>query len=296
MSAIVWIYGLPGSGHEQVAAETEATLRKRGVHCATLVLPEEAELAGESPSERLIPESLIAAGQCSVVLSCSLSAYRKQREEALLAAISDGHVYVDALLRTPLEQVVEELPDGAVARALDGEAREVPGVAFAFEYPLNPEIVLESGDAAARASQIVAWLSERSLIPQAAESVLADVPDDVFVGVLSLSEALMRPELLGTWGEAFDASDRALLVLYAPDTSAEEAIGQLAPVIAAQGLAEDGSAELTLLAGRRSSATDNELNARAQVLLGQDAAGLDLSSQQPDVAALRVLYEEARNV
>jgi FkbM family methyltransferase len=69
-----------------------------------------------------------------------------------------------------------------------------------------------------------------------------------FVTVALADEVIAEPSLLRRYASTFTGDDDATLILYAPDTSTDAVVPQLAGALTAAGLAEDGSADVLLVA------------------------------------------------
>lgn len=160
-SAIVWFTGLPSSGKSTLAHRVQDRLAANGRASVLLDGDELREVLGAEayePEDRerfyrtLAALAVLLANQGMTVLVAATAPAREQRDRAR-NALSDGGVFVEVWVKTPLSLCEARDPKGLYARARRGETDELPGVGVAYEPPVDPEIVADGGldDAAALA-------------------------------------------------------------------------------------------------------------------------------------------------
>lgn len=306
---LIWLYGLPDSGQDQLAAALAEALARRGIPAQTRLLDPEAELAGGEPAlAAFAADAAVLAASGEVVIASSISATERLRQLACEAALSRRCGYLDLYLRLPIDLVLGRAPQGLLAQALDGKRNDVPGVSGSYQQPLKPQIVLEASglDLTGQVRELLAQIAASRLLPELPyrpaelEAEMADpfaqIPAEWLLGLIDIDDALDEPQLVGTWAQTFSASDQAILVFYAADLDPRTAIEELAPLIEEQGMAAPGSGELLLLAGRRSDTVDAQIAARVDLqLTGNAKSGLALQTLRPTGSELRQLLEEKQH-
>jgi adenylylsulfate kinase len=153
LTAIAWFTGLPSSGKSTLARRVQDRLAGSG---RASVLLDGDELRDVLGAEAYAPEdrerfyrtlgalAVLVANQDMIVLVAATAPARGHRDRAR-AALSDGGVFIEVWVRTPLSVCEERDPKGLYARARRGEANELPGIGVAYEAPLDPEVIADGG-------------------------------------------------------------------------------------------------------------------------------------------------------
>jgi len=172
----LWFTGLSGSGKTTITTHLVKELRKRGVPLEVL----DGDIVRENLSKGLgfskedrdtnIRRIAFVANLLSrngvPVITAAISPYREIRNEA--RELMDGR-FVEVYAKAPLEVCEERDVKGLYAKARSGEIKEFTGISDPYEPPENPEIIVETDKLSpeASATQILAYLAERELIPPA---------------------------------------------------------------------------------------------------------------------------------
>jgi len=152
-AAIVWFTGLPSSGKSTLARGVQDRLAANGRASLLLDGDELREVLGAEayePEDRerfyrtLAALATLLAKQGMIVLVAATAPAREHRDRAR-GALSDGGVFVEVWVKTPLSVCEARDPKGLYARARRGEANELPGVGVAYEPPVSPDVVAEGG-------------------------------------------------------------------------------------------------------------------------------------------------------
>lgn len=152
-AAILWFTGLPSSGKSTLAHAVEWALHERG--CRTVVLDGDNirhglnKNLGFSPEDR--EENIRRIGEVAklflqaglIAMTAFISPYRSDRNKARALAPKGRffEVYVDC----PIEVCEQRDPKGLYKRARAGEISEFTGVSAPYEPPLNPELIVRTG-------------------------------------------------------------------------------------------------------------------------------------------------------
>jgi adenylylsulfate kinase len=173
--AVVWLTGLPGSGKSTLAFSMEALLRERGVQ--TVVLDGDklrlglcADL-GFSVEDRL--ENIRRVGevaklfmlQGTVVLVALVSPIRSARD-GVKAKLPEGS-FIEVYCSSSLAVCRERDPKGMYTKAERGLIADFTGVSAAYEAPLAPALILDTGHESVEVSvaRLSACLQERLHLP-----------------------------------------------------------------------------------------------------------------------------------
>lgn len=152
-AAIAWFTGLPSSGKSTLARRVQDRLAGSGRASVLLDGDELREVLGAEayePEDRewfyrtLAALAALLANQGMVVLVAATAPARAHRDRAR-SALSEGGVFLEVWVKTPLSVCETRDSKGLYARARRGEANELPGVGVAYEPPLDPEVVADGG-------------------------------------------------------------------------------------------------------------------------------------------------------
>jgi len=172
----LWFTGLSGAGKTTITNHLVKELRNREIPIEVL----DGDIVRENLSKGLgfskedrdtnIRRIAFVANLLSrngvPVITAAISPYREIRNEA--REIMDGR-FVEAYVKASVEVCEERDVKGLYAKARSGEIKEFTGVSDPYEPPENPELVLETESQSPEesAEQILAYLTERGLIPAA---------------------------------------------------------------------------------------------------------------------------------
>ena len=175
-AATVWFTGLSGSGKSSVALEVERELLARGILAYVLdgdnIRHGLNVNLGFSPEDRT--ENIRRIGEVAklfndagvIVLTAFISPYREDRDRVRASLPAGG--FIEVLVDCPLEECERRDAKGLYAKARAGEISEFTGISAPYQPPLEPELVLASGDedVATCTRRVLDLLSERSVLPR----------------------------------------------------------------------------------------------------------------------------------
>ena len=172
--AILWFTGLSGSGKSTIANVVENLLFKRG--CNTFILDGDNirhglnKDLGFSPSDR--KENIRRIGEVAnlfvdagiIVCTAFISPYKSDRDA--VREICPNNSFVEVYVDCPLEICEQRDPKGLYKKARKGEISQFTGVSAPYEKPVNPEIVVSTGNRAAEvvAKELILYLEEKGII------------------------------------------------------------------------------------------------------------------------------------
>lgn len=152
--AVVWLTGLPGSGKSTIAHATEKNLHQLGFQTAVLdgdnIRHGLCSDLGFSTSDR--NENIRRAGEVArlfleqgiVVLVALVSPIREARDKIRQSLPAAD--FIEVYCNCPLPVCKERDPKGMYAKAERGAIPEFTGVSSPYEAPLNPELILDTGN------------------------------------------------------------------------------------------------------------------------------------------------------
>jgi adenylylsulfate kinase len=154
--ATIWFTGLPSSGKSTIAFTLEHALVERG-HLAYVLDGDNIRHGlnknlGFSPEDR--NENIRRLGEVAKlfadagVLVCTsfISPYRQDRDRARQIHADAGLPFIEVFVKASVELCETRDPKGLYKKARAGELKEFTGVSAPYEEPLNPELVLDSGE------------------------------------------------------------------------------------------------------------------------------------------------------
>ena len=172
--AVLWFTGLSGSGKSTIANLVERALFAEGRHTYLLdgdnVRHGLNRDLGFTDADRV--ENIRRVGEAArlfvdaglIVLTAFISPFRSERRMAreLVGAGEFIEVFVD----TPIEVCMQRDPKGLYQKAKAGTIKNFTGIDSPYEAPEQAELHIETvtGDAAAHAAAIVAYLRERGFL------------------------------------------------------------------------------------------------------------------------------------
>lgn len=173
-SVILWFTGLSGAGKSTVAHAVEEALHVRGCHtfvfdgdnvrhglCSDLSFSEEAR----KENIRRVGEMaklFVEAG--TIALTAFISPYRADRQK-VREIVAPGD-FVEVYCRCSLEICERRDVKGLYKRARQGEIREFTGISSPYEEPVNPELVIDTGESSLDAcvDQVVSYLTRNGYL------------------------------------------------------------------------------------------------------------------------------------
>lgn len=171
---IFWFTGLSGAGKSTLAMAVEDQLSKKGYH--TYVLDGDnvrhglnADL-GFSPEDRA--ENIRRIGEVAalmadaglIVISAFISPYQADRDKARTASPDQfNEIFVQADLAT----CEKRDPKGLYKKARAGEIKEFTGIDAPYEAPINPELIVNTGDhdISTCVGQVVRYVEDKIKLP-----------------------------------------------------------------------------------------------------------------------------------
>jgi adenylylsulfate kinase len=173
-SAILWFTGLSGAGKSTVAHAVEEALHQQG--CRTFVFDGDNVRHGLcsdlSFSEEARKENIRRVGEMSklfleagvIALTAFISPYRSDRQKVReLVGPAD---FVEIYCRCSLEVCERRDVKGLYKRARHGEIKEFTGISSPYEEPVNPELIIDTGEASLEAcvAQVIDYLSRNGYL------------------------------------------------------------------------------------------------------------------------------------
>ena len=102
------------------------------------------------------------------VLTCTsfISPYRADRDQARKIHNEAGLPFIEVFVQASVELCEQRDPKGLYKKARAGQLKEFTGVSAPYEEPLNPELVLDSGDLSPQdaAGVVLVYLSAKGLL------------------------------------------------------------------------------------------------------------------------------------
>jgi len=152
----IWFTGLPSSGKSTTAFTVERELIRRG-HLAFVLdgdnvrhgLNRNLGFSAEDRAEnirRIGEVARLFAEAGLIAMTAFISPYRRDRDQARALHVAAGIPFVEVFVDTPIATCERRDPKGLYAKARRGELRGFTGVDDPYEAPLNPEMVLSTGD------------------------------------------------------------------------------------------------------------------------------------------------------
>lgn len=171
---VIWFTGLSGSGKSTIAHAVEEKLFERG--CLSFVLDGDNirhglnKNLGFSPEDR--EENIRRIGEVAklfaqaglITMTAFISPYRKDRNKARYL-LEDGE-FIEVFVKVPLNLAEERDPKGLYKKARQGEIKEFTGISAPYEKPLNPELVIDTGDKNIQESRdtVISFLENQRII------------------------------------------------------------------------------------------------------------------------------------
>lgn len=172
--AVVWFTGLSGSGKSTLAHAVEERLFERG-HISFVLDGDNIRHGlnknlGFSPQDR--EENIRRIGEVAslftqagiIAMTAFISPYRADRDNAR-ALLKDGE-FIEVFVKVALDVAEQRDPKGLYKKARAGEIKEFTGISAPYEEPLNPELVIDTGqtDLNESAKKVIAYLEKKMII------------------------------------------------------------------------------------------------------------------------------------
>ncbi|HEX2243291.1 MAG TPA: adenylyl-sulfate kinase [Gammaproteobacteria bacterium] len=173
-SVILWFTGLSGAGKSTVAHAVEEALHRRGCHtfvfdgdnvrhglCSDLSFSEEAR----KENIRRVGEMAKLFVEAGIIsLTAFISPYRSDRQK-VRELVGPGD-FIEIYCRCSLEICERRDVKGLYKRARHGEIKEFTGISSPYEEPVNPELVIDTGETALETcvDQVVEYLDRNGYL------------------------------------------------------------------------------------------------------------------------------------
>jgi adenylylsulfate kinase len=164
---VLWFTGLSGSGKSTVSVALEQALHERG-HLAYRLDGDNIRHGlnqdlGFSDADRT--ENIRRIGEVAklftdaglIVMTAFISPFRADRD-AVRALLPEGR-FLEVYVRCDLDTCEQRDPKGLYKKARAGEIKDFTGIDSPYEEPLDPEIVVDTGELAVDAA-VAAILEE----------------------------------------------------------------------------------------------------------------------------------------
>ncbi len=179
---ILWFTGLSGAGKSTLAECVAPVLRERGVNVEVLdgdvVRTNLSKGLGFSKEDRdtnirrIGFVANLVARNGAAAITAAISPYIAIRDEVRRAADA---TFVEVYVEAPLEVVEKRDPKGLYRKARAGKIANFTGVSDPYEPPVNPEVVVHTGEEDIQSStdKILNYLVAQGLVPAAARTELS---------------------------------------------------------------------------------------------------------------------------
>ncbi|MDC7226147.1 MAG: adenylyl-sulfate kinase [Spirochaetales bacterium] len=151
---VIWFTGLSGSGKSTIAHELDLRLNRKGIHTYILDgdnirsrLNSDLGFSDRDRAEnirRIAETAALFADAGIVVITAFISPFRAGREHAR-GLLPRGR-FIEVFVNCPLETAEARDPKGLYKKARRGEIPDFTGINSPYEEPLNPEIIIDSGN------------------------------------------------------------------------------------------------------------------------------------------------------
>jgi adenylylsulfate kinase len=178
----LWFTGLSGAGKSTITDIITPELKSRGVKFEVfdgdVVRTNLSKGLTFSKEDRdinirrigFVCDLLTRNGVCAI--GAAISPYSSVRDENRKLIESNGGVFIEVHISTPLEECEKRDTKGLYKKARAGEIKGFTGIDDPYEAPSSPEIDIktEGEDAQASAARIIAYLEANNLIPVVTKS------------------------------------------------------------------------------------------------------------------------------
>jgi adenylylsulfate kinase len=171
---VIWFTGLSGAGKSTLANALERALFERGHHCYLLdgdnVRHGLNRDLGFSDADRVenirriaeVAKLLVDAGL--IAMTAFISPFRADRQ--LARDLLPADEFIEVHVATSLAVCEQRDPKGLYRKARAGQIPNFTGIDSAYEAPVNPELVIDTGvqDLDGCAQSLLAYLERRGII------------------------------------------------------------------------------------------------------------------------------------
>lgn len=151
-SFLIWFTGLSGSGKSTIANLLEVELYNKKIRTylldgdnIRLGLNKGLSFSDEDRHENLrrigeVSKLMIDAGL--VTIAAFVSPHQKDREMVRDTVGSEN--YIEVFVNTPIEECIKRDTKGLYKKAIAGEIKEFTGITSPYEFPISPDIVIDT--------------------------------------------------------------------------------------------------------------------------------------------------------
>ncbi len=170
---VVWMEGLPGAGKTTLSRATAARIRGMGWKAEVLDGDEVRHMFSpelgfsrkdrEFHARRVSYVAQLLARNGVAVIVAMITPYETSRQAARSV---EGRRFTEVWLRCPIDVCRQRDPKGMYRRAMEGTVHGMTGVEAPFEEPLNPDLIVNTADAAVEecTDRILTHLREKDLL------------------------------------------------------------------------------------------------------------------------------------
>lgn len=183
---VLWMTGLSGAGKSTLTEALAPVLRERGLRVEVLDgdlvrtnLSKGLSFSKDDRDTNILRIGFVAnllARNGVAVLTAAISPYRGPRDTNRQLVESDGSPFIETYIAASLAECEARDVKGLYAEARAGKRTAFTGVDDPYEAPLNPEIVVPSGDEPIEQSleRVLRYLEANGLIAGPARPSLAN--------------------------------------------------------------------------------------------------------------------------
>jgi adenylyl-sulfate kinase len=176
---VLWFTGLSGAGKSTLTEAIAPLLRQRGLRVEVLDgdvvrtnLSKGLGFSREDRDANILRIGYVAnllARNGVAVITAAISPYRETRDAIRANVEADGSAFIEAYVAATLEECEARDVKGLYAEARAGRRPGFTGVDDPYEPPLNPEILLPTGQESLDSSlaRVLQYLESRSLVAAA---------------------------------------------------------------------------------------------------------------------------------
>jgi len=175
-SVVVWFTGLSGSGKSTLAHSVEEEIHRLG--CRTFVLDGDNVRHGLSSNltfndadrkeniRRIAEVGKLMMEAGIITLAAFISPFRKDRDAVRDSLLQDD--FIEIYCNASLEICESRDVKGLYRRARIGEIKNYTGIDSPYERPINPDLVVNTGDETLEESttKVIEFLKSKSIVKQ----------------------------------------------------------------------------------------------------------------------------------
>lgn len=170
----MWFTGLSGAGKSTLSTALEKALYDAGTRSYVLDgdnirhgLNRDLGFSQEDRKENIrrigeVAKLFVDAGL--FVMTALISPYREDRDR--VRSLFDAGEFIEIYVKCPLEECERRDPKGLYHKARSGDIRDFTGISAPYEEPLNPELVVNSGNQSVKSSveQVMTYMKRSHLL------------------------------------------------------------------------------------------------------------------------------------